>query len=358
MRPGTSLLRICGATAVAFALSAPPSAVAAGGPPHGFFGVIPSGLTPADMSRMAANGVATVRMNIEWSRVEPQPGQRDWSFYDWYVGALAQSGIQAEPLLFGVPSWISAKPAKPPLFGAGQRLAWSSFLTDLAARYGHNGSFWRTHPGVPYRPLSEWEVWNEPNLKGDWGGRVSPRQYVRLLRLTRAALRRSDPQARIAVGGIFPPPRPRYGVSLKTFMQGIYRVHGARRAFDAVAIHPYASRPKGVLRATREARRILNGHKDRATPLWITELGWTTGGARWKQSPYRATESQQAKYLKQTFRRLIRFRRALRLKLLLWFAWQDTTLPGAPWTGFTGLTRSDGTAKPALNAYRQIALAG
>ena len=169
--------------------------------------------------------------------------------------------------------------AKPPIFTSAQRQAWTSFIAELAARYGHGGSFWSAHPELPYLPFSDWEVWNEPNLKGDWGGkRPNPRQFVRLLRLTRSGLDRSDPSARIGIGGIFPPPRPRYGVSLKNFLQGIYRVRGARQAFDAVAIHPYASRPKGVLASTREARRIMNRHRDRATPLWITELGWTTGG--------------------------------------------------------------------------------
>jgi hypothetical protein len=102
----------------------------------------------------------------------------------------------------------------------------------------------------------------------------------------------------------------------------------------------------------------MNHHGDRATPLWITELGWTTGGARLRRSPYKATEAAQAKYLSQTFRRLIRSRRSLHLELLIWLAWQDTTVPGAPWTGFSGLIRGNGSAKPALGAYRQIALTG
>src|SRR5258708_25134461 len=145
--------------------------------------------------------------------------------------------------------------------------------------------------------MVDWEVWNEPNLKGYWGGRPNPRQYVRLLRVTGAGLRRSDPRARIGIGGIFPPPQRRYGVSLETFMQGVYRVHGAGRAFDAVSIHPFAARPRDVLAACRQLRRIMNRHHDRATPMWITELGWSTGGVRWRKSPFRATEATQAKFL-------------------------------------------------------------
>jgi hypothetical protein len=347
----------------AFALALAASAIfAASAPavtPPGFFGVVPSGLTRADVVRMAENGVATVRLQINWGTVERQPGQRNWSNYDAVVGSLAGAGLRVEPVLIGVPSWISAHPTKPPIYTSAQRQAWTSFLTELAGRYGNGGSFWRAHPELTYEPFSDWEVWNEPNLSGYWGGdRPSPRRFVRLLRLTGSGLRAADPAARIAIGGIFPPPRPRYGISLENFLNGVYRVPGARGAFDAVAIHPYASRPKGVVASTREARRIMNRHGGRATPLWITEVGWTTGGVRLKRSPYKATEAAQAKYLSQTFRRLIRSRRGLHLELLIWLAWQDTTQPGAPWTGFSGLTRGDGTAKPALNAYRQIAHSG
>jgi hypothetical protein len=344
--------------ALALAVSAVFAATASAAPPRGFFGMVPSALSPADVTRMAQNGVATVRVQFNWGFVEPQPGQRDWSNYDDVVGVLAASGLQVEPVLLGVPPWISPKPARPPIYSSAQRQAWTSFLAELAGRYGHDGSFWKSHPELPYRPFLDWEVWNEPNLEGYWGGRPSPRRFVRLLKLTRSGLDRSDPAARIGIGGIFPPPRPRYGVSLESFMNRLYRAPGARGAFDAVAIHPYASRPKGVLAATRQARRIMNRHGDRATPLWITEVGWTTGGRRWGKSPFKATEPQQAKFLRQAFRRLVRSRRALHLELLIWHAWQDTSVPGSPFTGFTGLIRSDGTAKPALRAYSNIALGG
>jgi Glycosyl hydrolase catalytic core len=351
-------LRRVAALALAASALIPAAASAAPAPPHGFFGVVPSALNRSDVTRMAASGVATVRLQVNWGFIEPRPGQRDWTNYDAVVASIAGAGMQPEPVLLGVPSWISRKAARPPLFSAGQRQAWMGFVAELAARYGHSGSFWSAHPELPYEPFADWEVWNEPNLTGFWGGRPSPRRYARLLRITRSGIDRSDPSARIAVGGLFPPPRAHYGVTLESFMQRLYRVHGIRRAFDAVAIHPYASRPKGVLAETRQARRIMNRHHDGATPLWITEVGWTTGGAHWRRSPFKATESQQARFLKRTFRRLLRARLALRLEHLIWFAWQDTTQAGAPWTGFAGLLRGNGTAKPSLSAYSAIAHQG
>jgi polysaccharide biosynthesis protein PslG len=321
--------------------------------PRDFFGVVPSGYdSSAEMQRMAANGVSAVRVLVNWARVEPNQGVRDWSYYDSYVGALAAADLQAQPLLLGEPTWTPRFP-RPPIYSSLARSSWQSFLTELAGRYGRDGLFWRQHPNLPYLPMVDWEVWNEPNLKGYWGGRPNPHQYVRLLRLSGAAVRRSDPQARIGIGGIFPPPRARYGVSLKTFMQGLYRVHGARSAFEALSIHPYAARPKGVLAACRQARRIMNSHHDRATPMWITELGWSTGGVRWRQSPYRASEAGQAKFLSRSYRRLIASRRQLGLERVVWHTWQDAH-PGTPWTLNMGLTHFDGSAKPSLAAYAQL----
>jgi polysaccharide biosynthesis protein PslG len=348
-------LRRVAALAVALCAAVPSAANAAAAPPHGFFGMVPSAPSQTEANQMAAGGVATVRLQVNWGLIEPRQGQRDWSVYDNYIGYLAVAGLRAEPVLFGVPSWISPRMAAPPIYTSAQRQAWMSFVADLATRYGPNGSFWKQYPTLPYEPFQDWEVWNEPNLSGYWGGRPSPRLFVRLLRVTRAGLDRADPSARIAIGGLFPPPRARYGVSLESFLQRLYRIHGARSLFDAVAIHPYSSRPRGVLAACRQARALMVRNHDRRAALWVTELGWSTGGRYWGRSPFKATEAQQAKFLRSSFAGLLRARRHLNLQLLIWHAWQDTTVAGLPWTFDMGLIRSDGSAKPALSAYSSFA---
>jgi hypothetical protein len=297
-----------------------------------------------------------VRFAVTWRDVEPQPGMRNWAFDDALITDIAAAGLKPSPLIFGVPGWVSPHPARPPIYTAAQRDAWSRFLTDFAARYGQGGAFWRQHPELPYVPLTDWEVWNEPNLNGFWDGQPSPRRYLSLLELTRDGLRGGDPAARIVVGGIFPHPRPKYGVSVESFLNRLYRANGARAAFDAVALHPYSMKPKEVLETCREVRKLMAKHHDRGTPLWITELGWTTSGARWASSPFRASEAKQAQNLRRSIKLLIRARRGLRLEEILWHAWRDYDGPGNdPWTFRMGLLRSDGTAKPAWNAFMGIA---
>jgi hypothetical protein len=351
MAAGGKTRGVAAGALAAILLWAAPASTAEAAAPRQFFGVVPSGYeSSALMQRMAANGVGAARVRIRWGDVEPQQGTRNWTYYDNYIARFAAAGIQVQPYLMGVPGWL---PPRPPIFSALARSSWTSFLGEVAGRYGRNGLFWRQHPTLPYLPLVDWEVWNEPNLKGFWGGRVSPRQYLRLLRLTGAALRSSDPAARISIGGLFPPPRTRYGVSLKAFLSGIYRIHGARRAFDAVSIHPYSPRPKGVVAACRDLREIMNSHHDRKTPMWITEVGWSTGGVGWAKSPYRATEPRQAKFLSRTYRSLIALRSRLRLRRVVWHAFQDAQ-PGTPWTINMGLIHNDESPKPSLAAYAAL----
>ena len=143
------------------------------------------------------------------------------------------------------------------------------------------GSFWRENRTVPYRPVTDWQVWNEPNYPAYWDGRPNARQYVSLVQRTRSALRSRDRRAKVLLAGMPNSKTPR-SVSASRFLRQIYRVRGARAAFDGVGVHPYARDARGVLRALKTARRIMNrgggspcadlrhrarlGHRRRAQP--------------------------------------------------------------------------------------------
>jgi hypothetical protein len=326
--------------------------------PHGFFGMVVAGQPSADaLQRMAGAGVGSVRLSVNWESVEPTRGAREWSFYDSEIGDIAAAGITSFPLLYGVPRWVSSHPAHPPVYTAAERDAWSSFVTDFASRYGPDGVFWRDHPDLPYEPLTSWEVWNEPNLNGFWDGQPNPKAYLRLLKTSAGALRAADPQAEVVLAGTFPHPPPHFGISVERFLNQLYRLPGARGAFDALAVHPYARRPNNVLSISRRIRALMNRHHDKRTPMLITELGWTTGGKGWATSPYRATEQTQARYLTSAYKLLIRRRHQLGLQSVFWHVWQDISGPGllGSWLYKMGLLREDGTAKPALDAYARLA---
>ena len=104
----------------------------------------------------------------------------------------------------------------------------------------------------------------------------------------------------------------------------------------------------------RTFRKFLNRHGGRRIAIWITELGWGTGG----QDPgrlLRTTEPKQATYLTQQLQGADRGCDELRLQRVFWVAWRD--LAGSDNTFFhMGLLRADGSPKPSYYAYRRLAL--
>jgi exo-beta-1,3-glucanase (GH17 family) len=120
-------------------------------------------------------------------------------------------------------------------------------------------------------------------------------------------------------------------------------------------VHPFASRPDGVLENVQSLRRVLRARRDNARVI-VTEVGWATSGAGLRKSPLRASEKQQARFLKRSFRLLIRNRKSLRLDKIFWHHWRDESGPGRTyWTLRMGLLRSNGTPKPSLAAFTTVA---
>jgi hypothetical protein len=311
--------------------------------------------TAEEYSRMAAGGISHMKLLISANVIAPQPAVRDWRLYDQIVGAASVAGISIDPWFFQVPSWMSAAPATLPVQNQAERLWWFGFVRDVARRYGPGGSFWAENPGIPARPMRDWEVWNEPNIAGMTGpGGVSVRSYAQLLGLTREALRQASPDNQVVLGGLYRRPRRGFGPPMTRYLERLYKLKRGRSLFDVVAIHPYAALPRQVLAVTQSIRRVMNANRDGRKPLWITELGWTTGGQDWAQSLYRATPEQQAVRLSATARLLMANRRGLRLQRVDWHTWRDREGTNDFWDGYMGLFTADGHPKPVWSAFTQV----
>jgi hypothetical protein len=326
--------------------------------PNPFFGVDAVHYpTQAELNRVAQAGAGSFRIEIIWHFVEPSPGARDYTDLDRLVAMAASAGVTLVPDLYGTPSWLAHNPNSPPIHTSAERSAWRSLLSDYARRYGTNGSFWLIHPEIPRHPITTWEIWNEPNLGGFFGGRPNARAYAKLLKVSAEGLRAGDPAAQVLTGGLFPIHTIRSTVSMASYLKALYRVHGVTNYFDAVGLHPYSSTPRGVVHWVRVARRIMNQHGDGAKPIWITEFGWVTGGAGFKSSPLKSTLTEQAQRLTATYGLLERNAKALGIAGALWFSFTDNATPGVPafWTDRAGLFRLNGTPKPAWYAFARAA---
>lgn len=345
--------------AVALALLAASSPVAEAAPKR-FFGVSASpDYSTLSLQRLADGGVTSVRTGFVWALVEPTQGTRDWRQLDSVVSNAATAGIQLMPFVYGSPQWVTSNRFRPPVYGSGEaRAGWRSFLHDLAARYGRSGTFWTLNPHVPQRPIVHWQIWNEVNLSFYWGGRPDPKRYAALLRLSRRGLRSGDPKARIVTAGLLPyRSRGRGNLHSGKYLRRLLRARGAKKLFDVVAIHPYGSSPKLVLKRMIESRQTLNRLRLGKKPLWATEFGWATGGDNFNSSPVRATPPQQARRLSKTYKLLGKQARRLRLRRAFYFNAQDTKVPGpsVDWSARMGMFDVNGTPKPAWFAYAKRA---
>jgi hypothetical protein len=313
-----------------------------------FYGVISAEPLPGapTFARLGRGGIGTLRVNLAWGYVQAGPGAPyDWSHYDRVVGDAARNGIRVLATVYSSPAWVEAAPEDPPL---GRALPeFEAFARAAVTRYGADGSFWSEHPDLPKLPITNWQLWNEPNFNFFWKPAPDTRQYLELLRAFHSAVKKADPEAKVLLGGLFPTPRD--GLSLESFLSALYRA-GAAPLFDATAIHPYAATPDDALQRVAELRALMRRFGDAEKPIWITEVGWASGGA---PSGLTVGPTRQARYLSRTFNLATERREQLGIAGVVWYSLRDT--PGPYWPGHCGLFELDGTPKPSWGTLAAVA---
>lgn len=318
--------------------------------PAGFFGTVSQG--PLEVGELARlEGVSgTVRIAVVWAECEPSPGVYEFAGLDAEIGAAAEHGIRVQPFVYGTPAAYSSDLMRPPLGGAA-RVAWRRFLAALVDRYGSRGDFW---VGRPRRvPVRIWQVWNEPNFSVFWHPHPDPAAYARLLAASAPAIRDADPRARVALAGVAP-----VGDGLPTwvFLRRLFRVHGVRRNFDLVSLHPYSASLRQLNYAVGKVRRVMAQAGLAATPLLISELGVASTGN--PSSVFVKGVAGQAQFLGQAFTRLLQMRHRWRIAGVDWFSLQDNAHfdPYCSFCQGSGLFGLDGSPKPSWTVFRHLAL--
>ncbi len=297
---------------------------------------------------MGAARLGTLRINLYWGAVQQTGGAPyDWSHYDQIVEAAAENAIRVLPTVYGSPPWVSRRPNLPP--GKKHWADFRNFVAAAAQRYGHDGIFWAQHPNVPQVPVVWWQLWNEVNSPSFWYSKPNPKQYVRLLKKFHAGIKSGDPGARIVLSGLFPTPRFKHSMDGDLFLEGIYRNRG-KRLFDATALHPYSTTPEQALDRVRDWRRTMARHKDKKAKLWLTEVGWATGGPR---TALTVSRQRQAQYLRRTYRLLAKNRKRYKIPGVIWYSWRDIP-SGGIWFQYTGLFNADLKPKPAWSAFTSL----
>ncbi len=323
-----------------------------------FFGIVQGiRLDQRDFQMMRSTGVRTDRFLLFWQSVQPQQGSFDWGPTDALVGAFASHGIRPFPTVSGNPAWVSGVTARPPLDSPEAEQAWQDFLKALVDRYGPEGSYWtheyRQQYGADATPLpiEAWQVWNEPNLSKYFAPRPSAPEYAHLVEISQDAIKSRDPNALIVLAGM-----PGNGdVNAWTFLDQLYSQPGFKGSFDVAALHPYGRNIGEVGDQIQRVRETMNKNGGRATPLWLTELGWGSG------RPDRFGLSKgpvgQARLLTASFKLILNRRKAWNVQRLFWFDWRDPSSANAGKCSFcatAGLLNYDRTRKPAYFAFRRF----
>jgi hypothetical protein len=328
---------------------------AAGNTPKQFFGMnlgaIPS---PAEAKKMARGGVDTARFPFDWRAIQPhRHGGYNWHVSDLVVEILASAKVDVLPILYGSPPWVHKDPRQPPIAPASARRAWTKMIKATVNRYGPNGKFWSEHPGLPYRAIRHWQVWNEPNIPGYFAPKASPARYTKLLKITAKAIRSASAGSKVVLAGITKGAHGGGQMPYAKFLNGLYR-NGAKRWFDVLALHPFAPDLQGVKSQIRKFRGVARKHGDGHKPLWLDEVGWATGNKR--TNPLSAgSKRNQARLLKKEFHFVLKNRRRLGIGFLEWVLWRDRVNYAGCLLCEAGVETKHGRAKPAWNAYKKIA---
>jgi hypothetical protein len=318
-----------------------------------FFGVSAIQPNARDFERMGEARVGTLRVMLAWPHVQSSPnGPFDWSATDSEIAAAATNGVQPLPFLYGSPRFAGRAVGAPPLGSATAREGWQSFVAAAVRRYGPGGEFWAENPQIPARPVLEWQVWNEQNAQHFWRRKPSPRQYAALLNLTSTTIKSVDPSAQVVLGGMFGFPNGPRSIYLKDYLKRLYRVRSARKNFDAVAVHPYGGTLRLLRYQVQATRRIMDRNGDKAVPIWVTEMGWSTNGPR--KWPLVTTPKGQAKLLQRSFGLLLRRRSRWGIERVVWFAWRDFKQDLCRWCGGAGLLNLNGDPKPAWSRFKRF----
>ena len=355
--------------AVCVAVAAPDASAA---PPSEFVGTQSwNDPTDSQLGRLSTAKVKVFRTTLSWQSVEPEAPtdctasacathSYRWARYDQMFDRAARKGVRLLPVLLASPSWATGDPRWVPVRGKSgytnwKRQAFYDFAKAAAARYGSKGTFWQ---GKSYDTTAVraryWQVWNEPNLPNYWWNKPSASEYAWLLERTAPAIKSADPSALIVSAGL--PWSSSAPVKPPEFLAKVFSKSSGARA-DYVAIHPYGKSPDSIITGVRYARSGLRNTTASSKPLWITEFGWADSGPR---SSFTVSERYQARYLRETYRKLLAVRSSYGVKGAVWFNLVNVRRPADSdaWFYHTGLFMSGGAAKDSWYAFNCVNVGG
>ncbi len=283
----------------------------------------------AMVALMREAGVQWAREEISWDRVQlERGGPYRWDGdhagmynYDAAISLQREAGIQVLGLLAYNPAWFKSK--NPTLDEWIDD--WGDYVYNVVARYGRDR-----------KQIRHWEVWNEPNLRrfGYEHGVYTIGEFVRILKVARAAIKAADPQATVVLGGLYdiwgPIPTPEDYDSLDYLR--LLHAAGGWHTFDILALHPYRPGPPEAVLHRRgpdmsfpdELRTLdLLMAQFGPKPVWLTEIGWSSF-----TGVFGVPEMEQAAYLQRMYVQALAHPS---IEKIFWYDLRDDTSADVPY---------------------------
>jgi len=301
------------------------------------------------LSAVRADGIRMARSDAFWHLAEPTAPEDgahsyDWFFMDFYAGALAQHGLQWQPIIDYSAQWASSDVNRDVHAPPTDNRDYAAYAAAFAKRYGRRGTFWDDNPASPEMPVTTYEVWNEPNLKWFWLTDPDPARYADMYIRARAAIKAVDPDARVITGGLSPD-------GADDFVRAMYAARPELRGqVDGVGLHPYSRSAAGVFAKVRSMRATLESLGEGGVPLHLTELGWVTSG---EGSAIVASEDERASLIERTTDALVRS--DCGVASVIPYTWMTPEQDSANPEDWYGLAHpGDAGRTPSSEAYRSV----
>ena len=232
-------------------------------------------------------GFTYVKAYLSWANSEPEKGRYQWHYSlsggDAHnIATHAQrSGLKLIVRVDTPPDWAAA--------GTGNRPPDNlSDFADFMAALARYLRGW----------VLAYEIYNEPNLSGEWGGQPpDPERYAAMLREVYPAIKSADPDALVISAGMATTAGDGGVTSMDDleFIRRMYRA-GAKGYFDVLGSHPYAFGSSPAMESDDGIADFLRPEEQRAvmlefgddSPIWATEFGWPIDPAELGREEYLA----------------------------------------------------------------------
>jgi polysaccharide biosynthesis protein PslG len=250
-----------------------------------------------------------VKQIFAWEDIEKRRGEWDFFRADQLVDEIEQKGLKLVVRLSESPDW-----SHPELGDETD----NTFVDAPPDDYADFGTYCGTVAARYKGRIAAYQVWNEPNLAREWGGRVpNAAEYVALLKVCSEAIRAADADAILISAGLAPtgtydanahPDDVYFQAMYDADFQGyvdVVGMHAPGYTSPDLSLEEAARQgiaPWATFRHPEDLRRIMVANGDAAHQVAILEFGWTTDPR--PDSDYNwfaVSQEQQAQYFVEAY---------------------------------------------------------